>query len=116
MDLSLRRPFIRTCGGDERLEPDHKSAEDEGRPIARHHRVAAKVQSINNFETLSRVFTQVYGNHSYTKRLPAISATTRPLAGRGRENPMFKIPAYDPFAIAVMGLGILLAAAFAYPL
>lgn len=37
-------------------------------------------------------------------------------AGRGREKPMFKIPAYDPLAIAVLGFGVLLAAAFAYRL
>jgi hypothetical protein len=27
---------------------------------------------------------------------------------------MFRMPAYDPFAIAVLGFGILLAAAFAF--
>jgi hypothetical protein len=71
--------------------------------------------SDQNFETSSRVFTQVCGNQSNVRRLPAHTATTKPFAGRGREKPMFKIPAYDPFAIAVMGFGILLAAAFAYP-
>jgi hypothetical protein len=35
-------------------------------------------------------------------------------AGRGPERPMFRMPAYDPFAIAVLGFGILLAAAFAF--
>ena len=38
-----------------------------------------------------------------------------PTAGRGRERPMFRMPAYDPVAIAVMGCGILLAAALAFP-
>jgi hypothetical protein len=28
---------------------------------------------------------------------------------------MFRMPAFDPVAIAVMGFGILLAAAFAFP-
>jgi hypothetical protein len=34
-------------------------------------------------------------------------------AGRGREMP--HVPTYDPVAIAVMGCGILLAAALAFP-
>jgi hypothetical protein len=67
---------------------------------------------IKNIETSSRVFGQVHSNHSSTKGLLMFSAATRSFRGLGpMRGLMFRMPAYDPFAIAVMGFGILLAAA-----
>ena len=54
-------------------------------------------------------------NHSDMRGLRAfllLLDLARVGAMRGR---MFRIPAYDPLAIAVMGCGIILAAAIAFP-
>jgi len=47
------------------------------------HSAPRVVFPVNNFETLVRVFTQVYGNHSNVKGLQVIPATTRPCRGSG---------------------------------
>jgi hypothetical protein len=53
---------------------------------------------------------------STLRGLPLFYAAIKPLPRVGAvRGPMFRMPAYDPVAIAVLGCGVLLAAALAFP-
>jgi hypothetical protein len=71
---------------------------------------------MNLFRFAFEMDSRTAGNHTTLGDLPLFYAATitLPRVGAAR-GPMFRMPAYDPVAIAVMGCGILLAAALAFP-
>jgi hypothetical protein len=70
---------------------------------------------MNLFRFAFEMDSRTAGNHISLRGLPLSYAATKTLPGVGAvRGPMFRMPAYDPAAIAVMGCGIFLAAALAF--